>query len=248
MTIRSATGGHEFVDFRETAPAAASEDMYNDDADKSIYGGLASGIPGEIRGLEYLHNKYGSLPWSKIVEPSARLARDGFTVTKDFVKSMNASTPSNSFLYQDPAWAVDFAPNGTLVGVGDTLTRKRLANTLESIASHGPDAFYHGAIANATVSALKKADGIITLEDLANYTVRVRKPLMINYRGFKLIGGSAPSSGPVVLAVLKAVEGYDIGNPQKLNLSTHLLDEAVKFGYGAVRRSFPFRASGLTSA
>jgi len=229
--IRSKEGKYEFIDFRETAPAAAFELMYSpplSNSAASLYGGLASGTPGELRGLEYLHQKYGCLPWKQLIQPSIKLARYGFDVNSDLVKYMGSST----FLADDETWALDFAPNGTRVGLGDTMTRKRYANTLESIAEHGPDVFYKGAIANATITALKKSNGTMTLQDLANYTVAIRPYSNITYRGYKIYSGSAPSGGAVVLSTLKIVEGYDMSSPSQLNFSTHYLDEAMRFAYG----------------
>lgn len=232
MLIRDKNGGFEFVDFRETAPAAASEDMYTANPNLSLYGGLASGVPGELRGLEYLHKKYGKLSWKKLVAPSIKLARFGFKVNEDHVKYFASSTSSYDFLTYDSTWAIDFAPNGTRLGLGDTMTRKRYANTLESIAEHGADVYYKGAIANATITALQKSNGTMTLADLANYTIAIRPTSNITYRGFKLYGGSAPSSGAVVLSTLKIVEGFDMSTPSQLNFSTHYLDEAMRFAYG----------------
>jgi len=136
------------------------------------------------------------------------------------------------FLTYDPAWAIDFAPNGTRVGLGDVMTRKRFADTLESIAAYGPDVFYTGAIANSTIVALQRANGTMTLSDLKNYTILNRPISNITYRGFKVFSGSAPSSGAVLCSILKIIEGYDMRTPSALNLSTHYLDEAMKFGYG----------------
>lgn len=234
-TVRSANGSYEFIDFREMAPAAAFETMYSpplSDSKYSLYGGLASGVPGELRGLEYIHKKYGSLPWKQVVQPSVHLARFGFHVTRDLVRYMASATSSYDFLTFDETWAIDFAPNGTRVKLGDLFTRKRYANTLESIAEYGPDAFYTGAIANATITALKASNGTMTLSDLENYKIESRIPSNITYRGFKIHSGTAPSSGAVVCSVLKIIEGYDMSSPSQLNFSTHYLDEAMRFAYG----------------
>ncbi|KAI0140430.1 gamma-glutamyltransferase 1 [Xylariaceae sp. FL1272] len=232
MLVRGSNGSYEFIDFRETAPAAAFEDMYNNDTDASLYGGLASGVPGELRGLEHLHKNYGKLPWADVMAPAIKVARYGFTVTEDLVKYM-ASLSDNSFLTDDPTWAIDFAPNGYLVKLGETITRKRYADTLEVIAAEGADAFYSGAIAGATIAALSKANGTMTLEDLKNYTVAIRKPSQIKYRGHKLTACSAPSGGIVVASALKIVDGYEgFGDPAALNLTTHRIDEAMRFAYG----------------
>lgn len=217
MTVRSPNGSYEVIDFREKAPAAAFALMYSapyGTSAESLTGGLASGVPGELRGLEYLHNQYGSKPWKELIKPAIKLARYGTPVTPDLVRYMaSAIAGSYNFLVYDETWAIDFAPNGTLLGLGDTITRKRYANTLESIAEYGPDAFYKGAIANATITALQKQNGTMTLSDLANYTVEIRPVSNITYRGFRIFSGSAPSSGAVVASVMKIVEGYDVRPP-----------------------------------
>ncbi|KAI4199875.1 MAG: hypothetical protein LQ350_004323 [Teloschistes chrysophthalmus] len=234
MLVRASNGSYTFIDFRETAPAAAFQDMYNNDTKLSIYGGLASGVPGELRGLEYLHTHFGKLSWSHVLQPAINVARNGFIVTQDTVNYMNAgSTGQENFLVNEPSWAIDFAPNGTRLGLGDTLTRRRYADTLETIAKRGANAFYTGPIANATIQALRRANGTMTLNDLKNYTVAIRKPASITYRDYKLTACSAPSSGEVALSVMKTIEGYpDIGSPATVNLSTHRLDEAIRFAYG----------------
>ncbi|KAG4218267.1 hypothetical protein PC116_g33253, partial [Phytophthora cactorum] len=197
--------------------------MYKNNTDASIYGGLASGVPGELRGLEYLHKNYGKLPWADVVKPAVKVAREGFEVTEDLVKYIESTTP-NDFLKDDPAWAIDFAPNGYIVKLGETITRKRYADTLEVIANEGADAFYTGAIAKATIAALQANNGTMTLDDLKNYTVAIRKPAEINYRGYKLTSLSAPASGVVALSALKIVDGYeDFGTPAAVNLTPHRL-------------------------
>ncbi|ESZ90692.1 putative Gamma-glutamyltranspeptidase 1 [Sclerotinia borealis F-4128] len=234
-TVRSANGSYEFVDFRETAPGAAFELMYSPPLSNSSYslsGGLASGVPGELRGLEYIHKNYGSLPWKQVVQPSIQVARFGFNVTADLFRYMASATSSYDFLTFDETWAIDFAPNGTRVKLGDLITRKRYANTLETIADFGPDAFYTGAIANATITTLQLSNGTMALSDLKNYTIESRIPSNITYRGFKVYSGTAPSSGAVVCSVLKIVEGYDMSSPSQLNFSTHYLDEGMRFAYG----------------
>ena len=233
MLVRSKTGKYEFIDFRETAPAAAFQDMYNQNINLSIYGGLASGIPGELRGLEHLHKNHGKLPWKTVMEPAIKVARCGFTVTKDTVRYMqSAISTGGNFLQTNPAWAIDFAPNGTLVGLGDTLTRRRYADTLETISIHGADAFYTGAIANATITALRAANGTMTLDDLKNYTVAIRDPVSIKYKDYVLHACSAPSGGVVALAALNIFNGYQTSSPSQLNLTTHRLVESMKWAYG----------------
>ncbi|KAK8133322.1 Glutathione hydrolase proenzyme [Apiospora kogelbergensis] len=207
MLVRAPNGTYEFIDFREVAPAAAFEDMYKNNTNASLYGGLASGVPGELRGLEYLHNNYGALPWAQVMAPAIKVARNGFRVTEDLVRYMNS--------------------------LNETMTRKRYADTLETIANEGPSAFYAGAIAKATIAALQDANGTMTVDDLQNYTVALRKPSNITYRGYKLTACGAPAGGSVALSALKIVGGYDgFGDDSQINLTTHRIDEAMRFAYG----------------
>jgi gamma-glutamyltranspeptidase/glutathione hydrolase len=191
-----------------------------------------SGIPGELRGFEHISEKYGWLPWKALFEPSIKLATDGFPIDQDLFSRMKVS----SFLKTDPAWAADFAPNGTLLGLGDTLKRTRFAKTLQTIADDGADAFYTGSIANTIIAAVQAHNGTMVVEDLNDYKVKIRPTIEITYRDFKLTSCTAPSSGPVVLSAMKIIEGYlDIGEPAAKNISTHRADEALKFAYGQVR-------------
>jgi len=235
MLVRAANGSYEFIDFRETAPANASQNMYDGNYIGSTRSGLASGVPGELRGLQELHDKYGVLAWKEVMLPAVKLAREGFRVTEDLVRYMASGGLNQSFVEANPTWALDFAPNGTLLGLNDTIYRKRYANTLETIAEYGPDAFYTGAIAETMIETLQKENGTMTMADLANYTVAIREPAEIEYRGYKIRSCSAPASGTVALSALKIVEGYeDFGDTSQipLDLNTHRLDEAIKFGYG----------------
>lgn len=128
--VRDAHGNYETIDYREAAPAAAYEDMYQGNLEGAVFGGLSVAVPSELKGLEYLHNKYGSLPWRVLVNPAVYLARNGFNVTEDLVRYMDAAInngPNGNFLVEDPIWAEDFAPNGTLLQLGDVITRKRYA-------------------------------------------------------------------------------------------------------------------------
>ena len=142
----------------------------------------------------------------------------------------------DDFLTGDPNWAEDFAPNGTRLGLGDTITRRRLASTLEVIAEHGPDAFYSGRIAETMIDALQRDDGTMTLEDLRSYSVIVRNVSQIQYRGYTVTSTTAPSSGSVAMSILKILQAYDdfYSSDTSANLSTHRMDEAIRFGYGQV--------------
>lgn len=127
--VRDANGNYETIDYRESAPAAAYEDMYQGNLEGAVWGGLSVAVPGELRGLEYLHKKYGSAPWSALALPAEYFARYGFNVTEDLVRYMDAAItgPRGNFLVEDPVWAEDFAPSGKLLQLGDKITRKRYA-------------------------------------------------------------------------------------------------------------------------
>lgn len=234
MLVRTSDGQYEDIDFRESAPAAAFQDMYKHNVNGSIYGGLASGVPGELKGLGYLHEKYGVLPWNMVVMPAVHVARDGWLVNEDLVKYMDSAISGiDNFLVNDPAWAIDFAPNGKLLEVNDTITRRRFADTLETIAQVGPQAFYEGPIAESMIRAVQAANGTMTIEDLKNYSVVSREPVSVDYGNFKLRSNRLPSSGPVALSVMNILAGFvDEQEDKGLNLSTHRLSEAFRFAYG----------------
>ncbi|KUJ06159.1 gamma-glutamyltranspeptidase [Mollisia scopiformis] len=230
--IKSSDGSYENVDFRETTLAAAFENMYNSNYNMSLFGSLANGIPKELRELEYIHQRYSRLSWQELIAPSINLARRGFPVNQDLVNMMKEISDPK-FLLEDQGWSVDFAPNSTLLGVGNTITRKRLANLLERISKEGADAFYAGEVAKATIAALQAANGTMTMKDLKDYSVVSQPTLAITYRDYKIISSGAPTSGSIVLSVMKTIEGYgSMANLEFLELSTHRFVEAMRFGYG----------------
>ncbi|KAL8817255.1 MAG: hypothetical protein Q9223_003878 [Gallowayella weberi] len=247
--VRSSNGTYQAIDFRETAPAAAHVDMFKDNVEASIHGGLASGVPGQLRGLEYIHKHYGKLPWSDLVRPSVHIARTGFVISRDLYRAMGIPAThdrrrspkigmDNSFLTEDPAWAADFAPNGTRLGLGDVMKRQRYADTLEEIASSGVDSFYTGKLASQIARTVQRANGIMITDDLARYSVVARLPVEIDFHGHRVLACGEPASGAVTLSILKTIEGYqDFALPKNRNLSTHRLIEAMRFGYGK-RASF----------
>lgn len=232
MLVRDSEGQYEAIDFREAAPAAAFENMYQGNVKGSQTSGLASGVPGELAGLEYLHSKYGLLPWRALVNPAVQVAREGFVVGADLVTYMNFAVQyaDTNFLVEDPLWAEDFAPNGTLLQVGDTITRKRYAKTLEKIGKKGAKAFYTGKMAKAMIDTVQAYNGTMTLDDLKDYEVVSREAVSIDYRGRKVISTGVPSSGAVALSILKTMEGYETAAS---DLNTHRFDEALRFAYSA---------------
>jgi Gamma-glutamyltranspeptidase len=158
MVIKPPNDTAYAIDFRETAPAASNATMFIKDPLSSIWGGLAVGVPGEIRGLAEAHRRWGKLPWRKLLEPSVRLSTR-FRVTKILAERLHVSIgPKDSFvnlialqtagmfIVNDPDWAPLFAPKGFLVREGDHISREVYSKTLEAIARDGPDAFYYVSV------------------------------------------------------------------------------------------------------
>lgn len=197
----------------------------------STIGGLAVGVPGEMRAWQKLHSEYGKLPWSDLFQPAINLARNGFNVNVDLA----AAIAGYNVTTLNPLFAESYAPNDTALVEGDTCYRKRYADTLEKIGNSSADTFYRGEIAQGIVDTIAQTGGIMTLQDLANYTAIERTPLNISYRNSRIFSTVAPSSGPVVLGALKIFEGYNGSAPEDspaINLTTHRLIEATQFGYG----------------
>ncbi|ORX52317.1 gamma-glutamyltranspeptidase [Hesseltinella vesiculosa] len=234
MLIRSPNGTYEFIDFRETAPQAASQDMYKDDPMLAQRGGLAVAVPGEIRGFEMAHKRHGVLPWEKIFEPAIKVAREGFK-TPDYLHEKLKK--HEEWLLEKPEWASVYAPNGYVVRPGDIVKRPALAVTLQTIATEGPDAFYEGPIAEAMVKRVRETGGILTLEDLRGYKPLIRPTVHTYYHGRKITTCTAPTSGQVLVSMLNLLERYNLPVLGKIGVNIHRMAEAMKFGY-AFRTEF----------
>lgn len=235
MTIRFHDGRTAFIDFRETAPAAASATMYLDTSGnpvpaRSRRGYLAVGVPGTVAGLELARVRYGTRPRAALMASSIRLARDGFVLDQgdaDFL-----ATGADEFR-KDPASAAIFLNRGQPWRAGQRLVQTNLARSLSQIAKLGPTAFYNGSIAAEIVAASKAGGGILAKGDFANYKARELKPLECDYRGYHLISAPPPSSGGVVLCeTLNILEGYKISELGFHSAAgTHLLAEALRRAY-----------------
>ncbi|KZP19744.1 gamma-glutamyltranspeptidase [Athelia psychrophila] len=229
--------GEKGHSYEMVLPAAGNETMYVTNSTTpetlSTIGGLAVGVPGEMRGWEMLHKRHGKLPWKRLFEPAIKVAREGFNITVDLAQALTSL--NQSFIIANPLWAEVYAPNGTVLQEGEIAYRKRYADTLELISIHGADSFYTGRIAANIVKAASASGGIITTHDLANYSAIVREPVNITYRNQRIFSTVAPSSGAVVLSALKIFEGYQ-GNysdsDPMVNVTTHRLIEATQFAYG----------------
>ena len=209
LVYRQADGQVFSLDYRETAPAGASRNMYLDSAgnltDRSVVGALAAGVPGSVAGLWEMHRRFGRLPWADVVAPAIGLAR-GHAL--DSVRA-GAIRGSQRLLARFPTSAAVFLPGGVPPGAGDTLRQPDLAATLERIARDGADGFYRGRTAELIVAEMRRSGGIVTAEDLAAYRAVWREPMQSTYRGWRIIAMPPASSGGVALAeILNVLEGY----------------------------------------
>lgn len=154
--------------------------QYGVNQTKSTIGGLAVGVPGELRAWETLHARHGSLPFAKLFAPAIDLARNGFVVNRDLAGFIAGS----EFMLNDTNWSETYAPNGQFLKEGDKAYRKNFANTLERIANEGVDVFYNreSSIAQNTVRKIQATGGIMTADDLEGYKVLVKEASMITYR------------------------------------------------------------------
>ncbi|EGO25825.1 hypothetical protein SERLADRAFT_388352 [Serpula lacrymans var. lacrymans S7.9] len=203
--------------------------MYRNNPMGAMFGGLASGVPGELRGLEEAHKRWGSLPWSRLVQPSADLARE-WTVDPELANRIKMFSP---IMLGYPDWKAVFAPEGHILREGDAIKRTNFSKTLTTIASEGARAFYEGPIADSIIRKVQETGGIMTHADLANYAVKVYPALQGTYRGKKVYTPDAPTSGPVLLHMLNLMEHYDLIGDGRTGLNVHRLVEVLKFGFAA---------------
>jgi gamma-glutamyltranspeptidase/glutathione hydrolase len=226
------------IDYRETAPAAATRDMFlgpdgKPDNAKSRDSALGIGVPGTVAGLALALEKYGSgkFTLAQLLKPSIELARDGFVLTDDMADTLPQWYRR---LAKWPASAKVFShADGTSLGEGDKLVQADLAATLGAIAEQGPRGFYEGPVADKLAKAIHDAGGIMTTDDLKAYQAVIRTPVRGTYRGYDIVSMPLPSSGGVVLLeTLNILEGFRLSDlEQGSPASLHLLIEAMKRGY-----------------
>ena len=221
------------IDGRERAPLAATRDMYLDEngdvmPKRSVDGALAAAIPGAPAALAHLSAKYGRLPLKKTLAPAIRLARDGFPVDEHYRRLAEFRL---AVLRASPAAASTFLQADAVPELGHIIKQPDLASTLAAIAEHGADGFYKGPVAERLVAGVRAAGGIWATEDLAQYRVVERTPLIGEYRGWRIVSAAPPSSGGVALiTMLNILAGYEL---EKLDETTrtHLIIEAMRRAY-----------------
>jgi len=241
LVYRSKTGASDALDYREKAPEKASRDMYLDAkgnaiTDKSLYGALASGVPGTVDGMVKAHTKYGKLSWKRDIEPAIELAEKGFPITAQQASELNSH--KERFLKYNRK-AVAFVKND-LWKEGDLLKQPELAKTLKLIRDNGRKGFYEGTVATAIVNSMKQNLGVITAADLKNYHAVWRKTVSGKYKNYTVISMPPPSSGGIALiTMLKQVGNYP------LNKWGFQKDSTVQLMVEVERRAYADRASYL---
>ena len=237
MVIRFAkTGETKFIDFREIAPKNATPDMWKEDKDgnvignEKVVGGKSVGVPGEVKGMLYALEKYGTMSREKVMQPAIDLAENGYKVSAVLNRDMK-----NSFerIEQYPETASIYLDGGLPFEVGSTLKNPDLANTLRKIMKNGEKAFYEGEIAEAIVKSAQDAGGPLTMEDMKDYNIRVSDPLVGHYRGYEIITSAPPSSGGAhIVQILNILENYDMKNIKPGSAEYyHLFSEAIKMAF-----------------
>ncbi|MFI4959122.1 MAG: gamma-glutamyltransferase [Lysobacterales bacterium] len=227
---RAKDGQDIFVDAREAAPAAVNpKDYLNPDGspnrDTALKGPLSAGIPGEPAGLVLLAKRYGRLPLQQSLAPAIRTARDGF---KPDARLRGAIAGEQKDLQRWPASVAKYLPNGKPPAEGAIWRDPDQARTWELIAAHGDDGFYRGETAQKLVAAVRAAGGNWTLADLASYRAKERTPIVLNYRGYRIVTAPPPSSGGVAIAeILNILSGFDLSKMDQVQ-RVHTIVEAMR--------------------
>jgi gamma-glutamyltranspeptidase/glutathione hydrolase len=232
MLLRMHDGKSTFIDYREKAPLAATETMYQDKngnviPDASVIGYRSIATPGSVAGLVYAEKKYGKLGLKRVMAPAIKLAGEGFALSPE-----EAHELTDPDLAKFPASRLLFQRNGSYYQSGETFQQPELARTLERIAAD-PDDFYHGKMAHELVNDLKKGGALLTPEDLAQYDVVEREPVAGTFHNYTVISAPPPSSGGVVLlSALNILEGYDLASlGDRTAPSMRLITEAYRRAY-----------------
>lgn len=239
-TLHLADDREIFINFREKAPAAATETMYLDAKgevvpDLSLKGYLAVAVPGSVLGLDTMLQKFGTMPREAVMAPAITLADEGFALTQG---DANILTTATAHFVDQPNVAAIFLNMGKPWKAGDIFVQKNLAKTLKLIAKNGPDAFYKGGVADEIVAASAANGGVLSKKDFESYTVAESQPVRCNYRGYELISAPPPSSGGTAICeILNILEGYPI--PElgfHSALAIHYMVEAMRHTF--VDRNF----------
>ena len=244
MVVRMPDGTVTSFDYREKAPGKATPTMYLDAGGRinrslTSSGYLAPGVPGTVRGLALAHTRLGKLPWKRLVDPAAALARDGFVMHPSLARGLNAQLSGEMGKF--PASVAAYGkPGGGQWQGGDTIVLADLGKTLQAIADDGPDAFYKGWIATQLAADMAANGGLITTGDLAAYEAKERVPVRGTFNGYDIISMPPPSSGGV--ALIEMLNILEVMGIEKLKAGSV---EAAHLQIEAMRRAYLDRARFL---
>ena len=232
MVYRLANGAKGSLDYREKAPLKSSKNMYLDENSNivkglSIKGGLSVAVPGTVAGLFEIHEKFGSLPFSQLIQPSIDLAEQGYVISKKQANTLN-QFQNEIYELNDSIKLFD-----SKFKEGDVFVNKSLSKTLKKIQSEGKDAFYNGELTSIMIDYLNKKGGILTYDDFKLYEPIWRDPLIFNYKDLKIISMGPPSSGGIVLGqILRTIEDVDLSKIKHNSTEyIQLLVEAEKLSF-----------------
>ncbi|HWF17676.1 MAG TPA: gamma-glutamyltransferase, partial [Verrucomicrobiae bacterium] len=232
MLIHLADGRNIALDGRETAPAAATRDMFvrngKGDTELSQTGPLASGVPGELAAFDFASRNYGKKSLRDLILPAAEIAEKGFTVKSSYARRLEAEAKGMAAF---EASRVVFFKDGEPVKAGAILKQHDLAETYRQIGTHGADWFYRGPFAQAVEKWMKENDGLLTAADFANYHAQLRDPIESSYRGYRLVSFPPPSSGGVhVVEMLNILENFEMKKLDEVS-RLHLIADAMKLAF-----------------
>jgi len=237
MLIHLADGNRQaFIDYRETAPAAARRELFLDEAgavdgQRTYFSHQSAGVPGTVAGLLYALEKYGSMSREQVLAPAIALAENGFPVSFSLNYEIEAR---GQRLRQNPeALRLFFKADGSAYDIGETWRQPDLARTLRHIARDGRRGFYEGEVAEDIAAEMAAGGGLITAQDLAQYRAVEREPVRGTFRGYEVVSAPPPSSGGIhILQILNILEGYDLAKMGHNSAAyLHRLTEAMKFAF-----------------
>ncbi|XP_029177742.1 glutathione hydrolase 1 proenzyme-like isoform X1 [Nylanderia fulva] len=218
----------DYLDARETAPMAATEDMFDGNAHLAMYGGLAVAVPGELMGYWEAHKKYGRLPWSELFEPAIKLCETGSLINDYLAGYLVSKEP---MIRNESSLAkILINPNTGRVWIaGDRIKRPQLAKTLKLIAQHGVDIFYRGNITDNLVREITSFKGIITKEDFAAYRAIWKKPISLKMGNLTFYSAPPPGSGAILMLILNILHRVLPANNE--NIIWQRIVETFKWAY-----------------
>ncbi|KAK7120863.1 hypothetical protein R3I94_020749 [Phoxinus phoxinus] len=241
FTIMDKAGKVRIISSRETVPKIFRADLLKKCLETQLLkqGSHWIGVPGEIRGYERAHQLYGKLPWAKLFEPSIKLAREGFPMPRylsGLLQTMKDYKLIEQLIYSSGLCELFCHKDKTLFGPEDILKFPRLADTMETIAKEGADAFYTGKIAKDLIQDVQAQNGTLSLEDLSTFKVREGDASTVQIGDYKMHFPPPPAGGAILGFILKLMHEFELSpasnQGDQKTLTLHRFLEVVKFANG----------------